>query len=118
MGAGTPAYEERPDPPPDKPALVPDGADHHHNHDYSLKTQDEKAMFSMITRPRVRYDVEVVTKLIIYSGMSLLVFLNALRLLQKQVIAGSPGFFSAGIGWISVEATPILFHYVGLGLES
>jgi hypothetical protein len=30
--------------------------------------QDEQAMFSMITRPRVRYDVEVVTKLIVYSG--------------------------------------------------
>jgi hypothetical protein len=25
-------------------------------------------MFSRITQPRVRYDVEVVTKLIVYSG--------------------------------------------------
>lgn len=30
--------------------------------------QSEQQMFSMITRPRVRYDVEVVTKLIVYSG--------------------------------------------------
>lgn len=30
--------------------------------------QDEKAMFLRLQRPRVRYDVEVVTKLIVYSG--------------------------------------------------
>ncbi|KAM5457386.1 Long-chain base-1-phosphate phosphatase [Microsporum audouinii] len=48
--------------------------------------EDEKDMFSKITRPRVRYDVEVVTKLIVYSG----------------------------IGLIAVEASPILFHLLGL----
>lgn len=31
---------------------------------------DEKDMFLRITPPRVRYDVEVVTKLIVYSGRS------------------------------------------------
>lgn len=30
---------------------------------------DEAEVFSQIKRPRVRYDVEVVTKLIVYSGM-------------------------------------------------
>ena len=29
---------------------------------------DEKEVFSQIKRPRVRYDVEVVTKLVVYSG--------------------------------------------------
>lgn len=35
--------------------------------------EDEKEMFLKITPPRVRYDVEVVTKLIVYSGRSQLV---------------------------------------------
>jgi hypothetical protein len=29
---------------------------------------DERAVFSQIVKPRVRYDVEVVTKLVVYSG--------------------------------------------------
>ena len=37
--------------------------------EYGRDQRDEHAMFSMITRPRVRYDVEVVTKLIVYSGI-------------------------------------------------
>lgn len=36
--------------------------------DSNMHAQEEKEMFSMITKPRVRYDVEVVTKLIVYSG--------------------------------------------------
>jgi dihydrosphingosine 1-phosphate phosphatase len=32
--------------------------------------QDEQEMFSRLEKPRVRYDVEVVTKLIVYSGES------------------------------------------------
>ena len=32
------------------------------------KEQDEKEMFSRLEKPRVRYDAEVVTKLIVYSG--------------------------------------------------
>lgn len=45
-------------------------------------------MFLKIERPRVRYDVEVVTKLIVYSG----------------------------IAWWAVEGCPILFEILGLGL--
>ena len=33
--------------------------------------KEEREIFSAITRPRVRYDVEVITKLIVYSGKSL-----------------------------------------------
>lgn len=36
--------------------------------DYGSDGLDEMEMFSRITQPRVRYDVEVVTKLIVYSG--------------------------------------------------
>ncbi|EFW18306.1 hypothetical protein D8B26_005113 [Coccidioides posadasii str. Silveira] len=57
-----------------------------HSLDYPYKSQNEEEMFSMITKPRVRYDVEVVTKLIVYSG----------------------------IAWLAVEVNPILFHFLGL----
>ncbi|KAK3949302.1 sphingosine-1-phosphate phosphohydrolase [Pseudoneurospora amorphoporcata] len=46
----------------------------------------EKEIFSKLTRPRVRYDVEVVTKLVVY----------------------------AGIGWLAVDTIPILFELTGL----
>ncbi|OKL57783.1 hypothetical protein UA08_07145 [Talaromyces atroroseus] len=36
-------------------------------------TADEEDMFSMIKKPRVRYDVEVVTRLIVYMGIGLIV---------------------------------------------
>lgn len=43
--------------------------------DFSIETEleaeqrDEKELFSQIKKPRVRYDVEVVTKLVVYAGM-------------------------------------------------
>lgn len=49
---------------------------------------EEKEMFSRLEKPRVRYDVEVVTKLVVY----------------------------AGIGWLAVETNPIIFEIVGLGM--
>lgn len=52
------------------------------------RTVEEKEMFSRVQRPRVRYDVEVVTKLIVYSG----------------------------IAWLAVEGNPILFQVIGLGI--
>ncbi|KZF19417.1 PAP2 domain protein [Xylona heveae TC161] len=50
--------------------------------------QDEKDMFLMLEKPRVRYDVEVVTKLIVYFG----------------------------IAWWVIEGMPFLFELVGLGM--
>lgn len=50
----------------------------------------EREMLSRIEKPRVRYDVEVVTKLLVYSG----------------------------IAWWSVEGIPIVFSLVGLGAGS
>ncbi|KAK2744855.1 hypothetical protein FQN57_004179 [Myotisia sp. PD_48] len=80
MGASTSAYES---------AQATSGARPPTSNvsDREARDQDEKQMFSMITRPRVRYDVEVVTKLIVYSG----------------------------IGWLAVEGNPLLFHLLGLG---
>ena len=49
--------------------------------------RDRSELFANVEKPRVRYDVEVVTKLIVYSG----------------------------IGWLAVEGNPLLFHFVGLG---
>ncbi|KUJ23182.1 sphingosine-1-phosphate phosphohydrolase-like protein [Mollisia scopiformis] len=48
----------------------------------------EKEMFSRLEKPRVRYDVEVVTKLVVYTG----------------------------IGWLAVEFNPIIFEVLGLGM--
>ncbi len=50
--------------------------------------KEEREMFSKLEKPRVRYDVEVITKLIVY----------------------------AGIAWIAVEGAPILFETIGLGI--
>ena len=36
-----------------------------------VSRQDEKEVFSQIKKPRVRYDVEVVTKLVVYAGRCL-----------------------------------------------
>ena len=52
----------------------------------SQQQPEEKEMFSRLQKPRVRYDVEVVTKLIVY----------------------------AGIGWLAVEGNPILFSLLDL----
>ncbi|KAH8722367.1 PAP2 superfamily-domain-containing protein [Phaeosphaeriaceae sp. PMI808] len=49
---------------------------------------EKREIFMMLTKPRVRYDVEVVTKLIVYSG----------------------------IAWVAVEGNPLLFELVGLGM--
>ncbi|PKS07024.1 hypothetical protein jhhlp_005621 [Lomentospora prolificans] len=48
---------------------------------------DETEMFSRLVRPRVRYDVEVVTKLVVYTG----------------------------IGWLSTSIVPIVLELIGLG---
>jgi len=67
---------------------------------------EKREIFMMLTKPRVRYDVEVVTKLIVYSGEFL--SLNcALDMLTDVWI---------GIAWIAVEGNPLLFQLVGLGM--
>ncbi|KAF2083258.1 sphingosine-1-phosphate phosphohydrolase [Saccharata proteae CBS 121410] len=55
--------------------------------DRRQEEKEEREMFSKLEKPRVRYDVEVITKLVVYSG----------------------------IGWLAVEGNPILFALCGLG---
>jgi hypothetical protein len=56
--------------------------------DLEAEKRDEKELFSQIKKPRVRYDVEVVTKLVVY----------------------------AGIPWVVIEVAPLLFDLLGLGV--
>jgi len=75
--------------------------------DILLKTEEEnekREIFMKLTKPRVRYDVEVVTKLIVYSGKSCPSCHDAMYSL------------SAGIGWFAVGLDPIIFELVGLGM--
>ncbi|KAF2719113.1 hypothetical protein K431DRAFT_286995 [Polychaeton citri CBS 116435] len=48
--------------------------------------KQDREMFSLLEKPRVRYDVEVITKLVVY----------------------------AGIAWMAVEAGPVIFIHLGL----
>ncbi|KAL7911153.1 acid phosphatase/Vanadium-dependent haloperoxidase [Trichoderma velutinum] len=50
--------------------------------------RDEKEVFSQLVKPRVRYDVEVVTKLVVYAGIS----------------------------WLAVAGMPMVFSFIGLGV--
>lgn len=78
MGTGTPRYSS-----PHVPAATDDRTDRSSPPvpfpDYE-EPPDEAEVFSQIKRPRVRYDVEVVTKLIVYSGKRCL-YLRSTRLL-------------------------------------
>jgi hypothetical protein len=55
--------------------------------DEEEENKEREVMFSNLPRMRIRYDVEVVTKLIVY----------------------------AGIAWLAIEGVPVIFHYSGLG---
>ena len=48
--------------------------------------KNDRRMFSLLQKPRTHYDVEVITKLIVYTG----------------------------IAWLAVEWNPVLFAYLGL----
>lgn len=67
---------------------------------------DEAEMFRQIKRPRVRYDVEVITKLIVYSGE----YLDRYWDHEKFLIA------ILGIAALAVEGAPLVFELVGLGM--
>ena len=70
--------------------------------------REEREMFSKLEKPRVRYDVEVITKLIVYSGMC---GTSSFAMLDWLMIV-------VGIAWIAVEGAPILFETIGLGLSA
>lgn len=52
------------------------------------EARQDRQMFLALEKPRVRYDVEVVTKIVVY----------------------------AGIAWLAVEGNPLLFENIGLGM--
>lgn len=66
---------------------------------------EKREIFMQLMKPRVRYDVEVVTKLIIYSG-------KHPSQQRRSLSSLTP---CTGIGYVAVCANPILFEFVGLG---
>lgn len=66
------------------------------------EAKEKREIFMQLTKPRVRYDVEVVTKLIIYTG--------TLKF-RPEVLADF-----TGIAWLAVEGNPIFFEHLGLGM--
>lgn len=65
----------------------------------------DREMFMALEKPRVRYDVEVVTKLVVYAGKS-----------RINKIPYTASHVPLGIGWLAVEGNPILFEISGLGM--
>lgn len=74
--------------------------------DTHIDDQDDQALFAKLQVPRVRYDVEVITKLVVYAG----------EFLEEYVLLKSVTKVHTGIGWIACEGTPIFFELCGLGM--
>lgn len=90
-GVQKPAYKENePSRGPNDVPAIQGGAENGSLDAYLTmeNAREEKEMFSQLVRPRVRYDVEVVTKLVVYSGIS----------------------------WLTAAAIPVLFYFLGLGV--
>lgn len=86
MGQGTVAVSSG----PGTPSISAEKGETTVDSELDLGAQDElgeKEMFSKLVKPRVRYDVEVVTKLVVYTG----------------------------IGWLAVDLMLAIFELVGLG---
>ena len=102
---------------------------------HSSKASTE--IVSIVMKPRVRYDVEVVTKLIVYAGTSPKSkhrvcpthppSLEILLTNKQHPLFLSPRLHccflsrpcspkTAGIGFVSVYVDPIVFEYIGLGV--
>ena len=73
------------------------------HHSAGQESPEDGDVWKSITKPRVRYDVEVVTKLVVYSGQ------------YHNLTFSSTSLTVAGIGWLATEGCPILFELVGLG---
>lgn len=68
--------------------------------------RDEKEVFSQIKKPRVRYDVEVVTKLVVYAGSCPHPMSHRSLLIRC----------TAGIPWVVINVAPPVFEVLGLGV--
>jgi hypothetical protein len=71
--------------------------------------QADRKMLAAVEKPRVRYDVEVITKLVVYAGE----FHTLRQKLHCRRLMVSP-LFSTGIAWISLEGSPMIFPKLGL----
>lgn len=67
---------------------------------------EKREIFMKLMKPRVRYDVEVVTKLIVYTG-KFPKDIASFNVILKR---------TTGIAWLAVEGNPLLFEVVGLGM--
>lgn len=76
--------------------------------DAASDAASDAEMFLALEKPRVRYDVEVVTKLVVYAGTT-----NRKDLPSLVSVTAD---HQIGIGWLAVEGNPILFQWTGLGL--
>ncbi|MCJ1239711.1 hypothetical protein MMC14_007709 [Varicellaria rhodocarpa] len=74
---------------PDSMTQEPIGITRSASQDRRQNEKEDREMFSQLEKPRVRYDVEVITKLIVYTG----------------------------IAWLAVEGNPIFFQILGLGID-
>lgn len=70
--------------------------------------KEKGELFSNVEKPRVRYDVEVIMKLIVYTGR-----FNARSKVVSYTQVDENTF--SGIAWLAVEGNPILFELCGLG---
>lgn len=84
---------------------------------------DEQEMFSRIMKPRVRYDVEVVTKLIVYSGKhrGLSDSRGAIAETDENLFPSRHRHSSHGGGttpvrfyWPSLSRSGMILHYKGI----
>lgn len=75
--------------------------------EYETTRTEEKEVFSQIKKPRVRYDVEVVTKLVVYFGM--FAPLNVFYTADSS---------DEGIPWVVINVAPPVFQVLGLGVPS
>ncbi|EME40674.1 hypothetical protein DOTSEDRAFT_74279 [Dothistroma septosporum NZE10] len=72
---------------PNRDLLTPPPSDNGNASDSGKEDEsNDKKMFSALEKPRIRYDVEVITKLVVY----------------------------AGIAWLAVEGNPLLFAILGI----
>ena len=72
---------------PDQLVLTPPPSENGNLSDSSKEDEsNDRKMFQLLEKPRIRYDVEVITKLVVY----------------------------AGIAWLAVEGNPLLFAQLGI----
>ena len=71
----------------------------------------EREVFSRLVKPRVRYDVEVVTKLVVYTGE----FPFRIQTTGTRCLGGVADWSYTGIAWLTVDPILTAFEAIGLG---